>query len=67
MFVFIGNYAREKGLVEHMANIITASMVCFPYVMVCHNLQRRPYARPRARTDDQRIEVVGRSISLEEH
>jgi hypothetical protein len=34
---------------------------------VCHNLQRRPYARPRARTDDQRIEVVGRSISLGEH
>jgi hypothetical protein len=33
---------------------------------VCHNLQRRPYARP-SRTDDQRIEVVRRSISLEEH
>lgn len=28
-----GNRA-EKGGVKHMANIITASMLCFPYVMV---------------------------------
>lgn len=60
----IDNDVERKDGVEHMANIITASMACFPYVMVGLGQAIIVGTHSTGRTAHDTAETTGRRIPL---